>query len=512
MSNQKPVRVRFAPSPTGPLHIGGVRTALYNYLFAQKNQGTFILRMEDTDQTRYVEGAEKYIRESLDWLGMTPDEGPLQGGAFGPYRQSERREIYQQYITHLIDNGTAYYAFDTPEELEAGRERMKEEGVHTPKYDHVMRKSMRNSLTLDESEVNRLLDEGAPYTIRLKVDPGHQVSFEDEVRGTITFDTSELDDKVLMKTDGLPTYHFANIVDDRTMQISHVIRGEEWLSSTPHHVLMYRAFGWEDKMPVFAHLPLILKPTGKGKLSKRDGAKFGFPVFPLDWQDADEQVPGFRECGFIPEALLNFLAFLGWNPGTDQEIFPGNTLAEAFTLDKINKSGARFDFDKAQWFNAQYIKEAPTEDIIDMIKESHGIPPVSHDVFEAVVDLYKDRVHTVSELVDCVALYEEGQEVDGSDSKLVRSKWNAEMSAHFEQLLNELEGTPWDSENLTQTLKGYISNQGLKFGDVFRLFRTALVGTDQGPDLVMMMLALGKEESIQRIRKSIGIFSEAISE
>ncbi|RME93486.1 MAG: glutamate--tRNA ligase, partial [Bacteroidetes bacterium] len=350
------VRVRFAPSPTGALHIGGVRTALYNYLLAKKLGGTFILRIEDTDQTRYVPGAEAYILEALDWLGLTPDEGPGFGGAYGPYRQSERQAQYLKYAQELVASGRAYYAFDTPEELEAQRELAKAAGKHSFKYDAQSRGQLRNSLSLPKAEVEALLADGVPYTIRLLVEPGQTVVIEDLVRGSVSFQTDELDDKVLLKADGMPTYHLANIVDDHLMKISHVIRGEEWLPSTAHHVLLYRAFGWEDTMPAFAHLPLILKPTGKGKLSKRDGLKLGIPVFPLAWKGdtPEDSFMGFREFGFDPAAVLNFLALLGWNPGTDQEIFSLDELIAAFSIEKIGKAGARFDFDKAKWFNQQY--------------------------------------------------------------------------------------------------------------------------------------------------------------
>ena len=349
------VRVRFAPSPTGPLHIGGVRTALYTYLIAKKTGGAFVLRIEDTDQNRYVPGAEEYIIEALDWCGIKPDEGPHLSGAYGPYRQSERREIYARYATQLVNEGKAYYAFDTAEEIEAMRQRLSEEGNHAPKYDHSSRMVMRNSLTLSESETERLRNESDDVIIRLKVEPDQEIIVNDIIRGQVKFDSSELDDKVLLKADGMPTYHLANIVDDHLMEITHVIRGEEWLPSTAHHVLLYRALGWEDSMPEFAHLSLLLKPNGKGKLSKRDGAKFGFPVFPLEWKASteDDSFKGFKDFGFDPDATVNFLAFLGWNPGTEQEIFSMEELAEAFNLDQIVKSGARFDIDKARWYNQQ---------------------------------------------------------------------------------------------------------------------------------------------------------------
>lgn len=496
------VRVRFAPSPTGPLHIGGVRTALYNYLFARKHNGAFILRMEDTDQTRYVPGAEEYIIEALKWTGMVPDEGPTFGGDYGPYRQSERREIYQKHIKVLLENGTAYYAFDTPEELDEMRTQMQNEGVHTPKYDHVMRQRMRNSLTLSAQEVEALLASGAKYTVRLKIDPGSEVTFEDRVRGAITFSTSELDDKVLMKTDGLPTYHFANVVDDHSMLISHVIRGEEWLSSTPHHVLMYRAFGWQEEMPEFSHLPLILKPSGKGKLSKRDGAKFGFPVFPLNWDDGEELAVGFREAGFTPAGLLNFLAFLGWNPGTEQEIFDTDGLVDAFDLDRVTKSGARFDYDKARWFNGQHIHKMETGSIAERL----GLTMDGHTV--GILELYKDRVDTLEGFADAIRIYKEGFNPEVTSEGLVRKKWSREFSDHFAALADVLADTDWDEEALGNAMRNYIKENGLKFGDAFKLLRVSLSGTEQGPDIAGMFKVLGQEEALRRLRGSLAVFNE----
>ena len=362
------IRVRFAPSPTGALHIGGVRTALYNYLLVKKLGGTFILRIEDTDQTRFVPGAEEYIIETLKWCGIEPTEGIGFGdGEYAPYRQSERKKLYQDYANQLINSGNAYYAFDTPSEIEAMRERLKNESNQS--YSLTTRGSMKNSLTLSEKEVKELMESGTPYVIRLKVPENVNVAIDDLIRNTVTFNTNELDDKVLLKADGMPTYHLANIVDDYLMKITHVIRGEEWLPSAGHHALIYKAFGWESIMPRFAHLPLILKPDGKGKLSKRDGKKFGFPVFPLSWNGETEEDSflGFREMGFDPRAVINFLALLGWNSGTEQEIFSMDELSEKFSLEKINKSGARFDYDKAKWFNQQYIMLTPNEDLAEQL-------------------------------------------------------------------------------------------------------------------------------------------------
>ncbi|MEM7297720.1 MAG: glutamate--tRNA ligase, partial [Bacteroidota bacterium] len=358
------VRVRFAPSPTGGLHIGGVRTALFNYLFAKNHNGKFILRIEDTDQTRFVEGAEEYIKNSLSWFGIDPDEGPDQGGLFESYRQSERKEIYRQYAEKLVAEGNAYLAFDTPEELDAMRERLKENRVMNPQYDTVTRTTMKNSLTLSEEDVKERLDNGEPYVIRIKIPKREEVRLNDMVRGWVMVHTEALDDKVLMKSDGMPTYHLANVVDDHLMQITHVIRGEEWLPSAPLHVLLYQFLGWEDSMPQFGHLPLILKPDGNGKLSKRAADKAGFPIFPLNWLDPEnsEVSEGFKEKGFLPEALLNFLAFLGWNPGTEQEIFSMEELINSFSMEKVNKAGTKFDYDKAKWFNEQYIKKTSSQE------------------------------------------------------------------------------------------------------------------------------------------------------
>src|SRR5690554_3657719 len=366
------VRARFAPSPTGALHIGGVRTALYNYLFAKKNQGKFLLRIEDTDQNRFVPGAEEYIKNSLEWLGIIPDESPWVEGPHGPYRQSERKPMYKQYALDLIEKGHAYYAFDTPEELDAMRERLTAARVVSPQYNSITRTQMKNSLTLPEDEVKARLASGEPYVIRIKIPRKEEVRLNDMIRGWVLVHSNSLDDKVLMKSDGMPTYHLANIVDDHLMGITHVIRGEEWLPSAPLHVLLYRYLGWEDTMPEFAHLPLLLKPDGNGKLSKRDAEKQGFPIFPLDWTDpvTGEKAIGFREAGYLPEALVNFLAFLGWNPGTEQELFTLDDLVGSFSLERINKAGARFDIQKAQWYNQQYLRRKSPENLAEYLLAS----------------------------------------------------------------------------------------------------------------------------------------------
>lgn len=502
------VRVRFAPSPTGPLHIGGVRTALYNYLFARKHGGDFILRVEDTDQVRYVEGAEKYIHESLDWLGLTPDESPGDPGKCGPYRQSERRKHYDEHINHLLSNGKAYYAFDTPEELDAMREKLEGQGQHSPKYDHSVRMSMNNSLTLSNKEVLDKIAAGEPYTIRLRIDPGEEIVFQDEVRGEVTFKSDELDDKVLMKSDGWPTYHLANVVDDHLMEITHVIRGEEWLSSTPHHVYLYKAFGWDDQMPAFAHLPLILKPTGKGKLSKRDGAKFGFPVFPLNWSN-EELYEGFRETGFLPGAVINFLALLGWHPEDDRELFDLKSLVTAFSLDRITKSGARFDYDKAKWFNQQYIIAAPVSQIVDMIRESalEQFGPTAEGKLNKVAELMAPRVEFVHQILEDGQFFFE--EPEAYDEKTIRKKWKADSDAYLLEIDRRLQLLKdFTTEEVQKVIKGYITENQLSFGAILPLLRIAVSGTLKGPDLFAIFEVIGRQTACARLTKSISRFNK----
>lgn len=505
MSN---IRVRFAPSPTGPLNIGGIRTALYDYLLAKKDGGTFILRIEDTDQNRFVEGAEDYVINALHWLGIPPDEGPRAGGDYGPYRQSERKEIYHKYVQQLIDSGHAYYAFDTHEELEEMRTRMERQGIQRAKYGASLRMEMRNSLSLPKEEVQALLDDNTSYTVRLKVIPGEVVSFEDEIRDKVSFSTDELDDKILMKTDGMPTYHMANIVDDYLMKISHVIRGEEWLSSTPHHILLYRYLGLEDHIPKFAHLPLLLKPVGKGKLSKRDGAKFGFPVFPMDWNNPDGEVyDGFKEAGFLPEAIINFLAFLGWNPGTEQEMFSKQGLADAFSLSQVSKGGARFDFDKAKWFNQQYIINMDDQQLAELIADDvqkKGYK-VDKDYLVAFCGLMKERVVTLNEFLETASFF---FEKPGSyDEKTVRKKFKAENEEHFQNITNEIKSLEtYSSENLEQLVKGYIQNNELGFGPILPILRVAVSGTMKGPDLFKTMELIGRDEVVERLTSGIEKF------
>ncbi|MFK7935180.1 MAG: glutamate--tRNA ligase [Saprospiraceae bacterium] len=505
------IRLRFAPSPTGALHIGGVRTALYNYLLAKKHGGTFILRIEDTDQTRYVPGAEDYILEALNWCGLTPDEGPGIGGDFGPYRQSERKDLYGKYAQQLINNGKAYYAFDTPEELTAKREAEKANGNHTFKYDAAMRSQMRNSESLSAAEVKTLLDANTPYVIRLKVPQDEEVKIQDLVRGEVVFQSNELDDKVLLKTDGMPTYHMANIVDDHLMEITHVIRGEEWLPSTAHHVLLYRAFGWEATMPQFAHLPLILKPNGKGKLSKRDGAKLGIPVFPLSWKGETEadSFDGFRNFGFLPAAVNNFLAFLGWNPGTEQEMFSMEELTEAFSVEKIGKSGARFDFDKAKWFNQQYIIATPNDELANMIRPAMDVKgyEVSDAELADYCGMFKERVTFLTDLPEVG--YYIFEEVKAYDEKTIRKRWKPDRQAQFDRLLFVLNDIKDFTEaNIETAVKAFMEETGLKFGDVLPIMRVALSGTLKGPSIFAIAEILGQQKVISRMKDGYVAFNE----
>jgi glutamyl-tRNA synthetase len=507
----KNIRVRFAPSPTGALHIGGVRTALYNYLLAKKHGGTFILRIEDTDQTRYVPNAEKYIVEALEWCGLTPDEGPDFGGDYGPYRQSERKAMYLEYALRMVESGNAYYAFDTGEELDAKREEEKAKGNHSFKYSAANRGEMNNSTTLSADEVKARLDSGAPYTIRLKIPSDEIITIHDLVRGEVKFQSNELDDKIIMKSDGMPTYHLANIVDDYSMKISHVIRGEEWLPSTAHHVLMYRFLGWESEMPKFSHLPLILKPTGKGKLSKRDGAKLGIPVFPLSWNadKAEDSFVGFREFGFDPDAVNNFLAFLGWNPGTEQEIFSLDELCDAFSIEKISKAGARFDFDKAKWFNQQYIIAAENADLAKQIRpmvEAQGHQPT--DAFlEAFVGMLKERVNFFPDF------WEQGyyffEDVKTYDEKTIRKRWKLDNQEKFNNLLTILDNVEnFNAADIKSTVEKFITDNELSFGIVLPILRIATSGTMKGPDVFQLLELIGKTTTIERLKKGYTRFNE----
>jgi glutamyl-tRNA synthetase len=492
-------RVRFAPSPTGALHIGGVRTALYNYLFAKQQGGTFILRIEDTDQNRYVPGAENYIIETLKWVNLLPDEGVGFGGNYGPYRQSDRKEIYQKYALELVERGHAYYAFDTPEELE--KRRAAEENFT---YNHLTRSGLANSLTLSSEEAKKRISAGEPYVIRLLVEPGQAIHIRDLIRGDVVFQSNELDDKVLLKADGMPTYHLANIVDDHLMEITHVIRGEEWLPSTAHHVLLYRGFGWEDTMPQFAHLPLILKPVGNGKLSKRDGAKFGIPVFPLEWKGAtpEESFSGFRDTGFLPEAAVNFLALLGWHPGGEQEIFSLDDLIASFSIEHISKGGARFDYEKAKWFNQQYIHAASNEVLATHIRplaEAKGYR-VSDAYLAQVAGLMKERVTFLPDFVESgYYLFEPVREYD---AETLQKKWNPALTSVFEELTAMVATfEPFNSAALEEAVKNFITEKALKPGDVLPLLRLALAGTMKGPAVFDMAAALGRMETAERLKR-----------
>lgn len=503
MSERK-VRVRFAPSPTGPLHIGGVRTALYNYLFARQHDGDLVFRIEDTDSHRFVPGAEEYIIESFRWLGIKFDEGVSFGGNHGPYRQSERRAIYKKYVDQLLADGKAYIAFDTPEQLEAKRA-----AVQNFQYDARTRQEMTNSLTLPKEEVERRIADGEQYVVRFKVEPGIEVHVNDMIRGDVKIKSDILDDKVLYKSaDELPTYHLANIVDDHLMEITHVIRGEEWLPSAPLHVLLYRAFGWEDTMPTFAHLPLLLKPEGKGKLSKRDGDRLGFPVFPLEWHDpkTGDISSGYRESGYFPEAVVNFLALLGWNPGTEQELFSLDELVKQFDIHKCSKSGAKFDYQKGMWFNHEYILRKSNEEIARLfapIVANNGVDE-SMERITKVVSMMKDRVSFVKELWPlCSFFFIAPLEYD---EKTVKKRWKADSAKVMTELAEVLEGIDdFSVEGQEPIVMKWVEEKGYKLGDVMNAFRLALVGIGKGPGMFDISAFLGKEETLARLRKAVEV-------
>ena len=500
------VRVRFAPSPTGPLHIGGVRTALYNYLFAKNKGGKMILRIEDTDQARFVEGAEQYIIESLKWCGIEFDESVVAGGDFGPYKQSERKELYLPYAEQLVKDGFAYYAFDTTEELTAMRERMKAAGVPSPQYNAVTRTTMQNSLVLSEDEVKIRMDAGETYVIRIKMPRNEEVKLNDIIRGWVVVNTNNMDDKVIFKSDGMPTYHLANIVDDYMMKISHVIRGEEWLPSAPLHVLLYRYLGWEDAMPQFAHLPLILKPDGNGKLSKRDGDRLGFPVFPTEWTNPEtkEISSGYRESGYISEAFINMLSFLGWNPGTTQEIFSMEGLIEAFSLERVGKAGAKFDFDKTRWFNQQYLRSKSKEELaqdLQIILKENGVEAEDNFV-ETVCEQLKERATFVKDM------WEEGKYYFSAptsyDEKTIRKKWKEDTPKYVSELKNKLSVlSDFSSENIEVEFKKYLEENELGMGRLLPAFRVCLTGLGMGPSLFDIASLLGKEETIKRMETAL---------
>lgn len=502
--NERKVRVRFAPSPTGALHIGGVRTALFNYLFAKQRGGDMIFRIEDTDSNRFVPGAEDYIIESFRWLGIKFDEGVSFGGDKGPYRQSERREIYKKYVKQLLDDGKAYIAFDTPEELEAKRNE-----IQNFQYDACTRLQMRNSLAMPKEEVDGLIADGKQYVVRFKIEPGQEVLVNDMIRGEVRIKSDILDDKVLYKSaDELPTYHLANIVDDHLMEVSHVIRGEEWLPSAPLHVLLYRAFGWDDTMPQFAHLPLLLKPEGKGKLSKRDGDRLGFPVFPLEWHDpkTGEVSSGYRESGYFPEAVINFLALLGWNPGTEQEVFTLEQLVEAFDISRCSKAGAKFDYKKGIWFNHEYILQKSAGEVAQLfapIVANNGSEATMEQITK-VVSMMKDRVNFVSELWDlCSFFFFAPTEYD---EKTVKKRWKENSAEVMKELVTVLEGIDdFSIEGQEPVVMAWVQEKEYKLGDVMNAFRLCLVGEGKGPGMFDISAYLGKEETIKRINKAIEV-------
>jgi len=502
MSERK-VRVRFAPSPTGPLHIGGVRTALYNYLYAKQYGGDLILRIEDTDSQRFVPGAEEYIIESFKWLGINFDEGVGYGGDYGPYRQSERKDIYRKYVNQLLDAGLAYIAFDTPEELDAKRAE-----IANFQYDASTRMQMCNSLTLSESEVKSLIDEGNRYVVRIKIEPNEDVHVQDLIRGDVVFNSSVIDDKVLFKSsDNLPTYHLANIVDDHLMEITHVIRGEEWLSSAPLHVLLYRYLGMADKMPAFAHLPLLLKPEGGGKLSKRDGDRLGFPVFPIEWHDpkSGEVSTGYRESGYLPEAVVNFLALLGWNPGNDQELMSMDELIKLFDLNNCSKSGAKFDYEKGKWFNHQYIQKRSNKEIAEMfipVLKSNGIENADIAYVEKVVGMMKERVNFVPELWGQAYYFFVAP--TEYDEKVRKKRWKEDSATQLSELSEVISARePFDVEGTEECVKAWIEQKGYSLGNIMNAVRLALVGQGIGPHIFQITEAIGKEETIKRISHAI---------
>lgn len=495
------VRVRFAPSPTGPLHIGGVRTALYNYLFARKHGGKMLLRIEDTDQNRYVEGAEQYILDALKWVGIEIDEGQGVGGPHAPYRQSERKDMYRQYAERLVTEGKAYYAFDTAEEIEAMRKRLEEAHADAAQYNAITRLQMKNSLTLSAEEVKTKIENGEDYVIRIKIDPRQEIRFNDAIRGWVVVHGSTLDDKVLLKSDGMPTYHLANIVDDHLMEITHVIRGEEWLPSAPLHVVLYQSFGWTA--PQFAHLPLLLKPEGNGKLSKRDADLGGFPIFPLEWIDPKTKTiaRGFREDGYLKEALVNFLALLGWNSGTEQELFSMDELIEAFSLERIHKAGARFDINKAKWFNQQYIKHKSSEELADMLAPHHQ--DIDKNVLVQLASLMKERVVFPNEILsEANFIFDAPTEYEQS---VVESKWNDDARKSIAAFVEDIASSTADFN--AETAKAILSKStervGVKMGKIMQALRVALTGSGHGPDLMLTMEILGKVETITRLKNAL---------
>lgn len=503
---ERRVRVRFAPSPTGPLHIGGVRTALYNYLFARKHGGDFVLRIEDTDQNRFVPGAEEYIIEALKWVGITPNEGVGFGdGPHAPYRQSERKPMYRQYAEQLLASGHAYYAFDTPEELEAMRERLKASNV-AAQYDAITRSAMKNSLTLSEDEVKKRLDSGEPYVIRIKLPRKEEVKFQDLIRGWVSVNTSQMDDKVLFKSDGMPTYHLANVVDDYLMQTTHVIRGEEWLPSAPLHVLLYRYLGWEEVMPQFAHLPLLLKPDGNGKLSKRDGDRLGFPVFPLEWKDpaSGEVSSGYRESGYFPEAVMNMLALLGWNGGSNQEMFSRDELIQAFSIERVSKHGAKFDLNKARWFNQQYLRLKDKEELAVQLMPllaKNGIEAELPYV-AAVCELMKEKVNFSREVWELGAYF--FKEPESFDEEVIRKKWKDFVPAFISDLKTAFEqSAAFTAADVERMFNESLGRLNLQSKDVLQVFRLATTGAGAGAPVFETVALIGKDKAVQRMDRAL---------
>ena len=504
----KKVRVRFAPSPTGGLHLGGVRTVLFNYLFARKHQGVFVLRIEDTDQNRYVEGAEKYILDCLNWCGLNPDEGPVNGGPFAPYRQSERKENYRQYAEQLVNDGYAYYAFDTTAQLEEQRQK-------SPnfRYGHENRKHLHNSLNLSEAETSDLIKQGVPHVIRIKILPGETVHFHDMIRGHVSFETDLVDDKVLLKADGMPTYHLAVVVDDYLMQISHAFRGEEWLPSAPVHILLWEYLGWKKDMPEWVHLPLILKPDGNGKLSKRDGDRLGFPVYAMNWTDpkTGETTKGFREMGFLPDAFVNMLALLGWNDGTEQEIFSMDELVDKFSIERISKSGAKFDIEKAKWFSHEYIKKSKLSDIryqlLDAL-EKKDVNISSEEYVDHAIILVKDRMTYLQDFWEQASFFFQAPAEYDLDS--VKPKWTDSKTGYFNQLSTmyaSFSTEQWNYADLEAAFKALAEENSLKIGELMLPFRIMLVGGKYGPAVFDIAGLLGKEETSRRITKGLSAIS-----
>lgn len=503
----KKVRVRFAPSPTGGLHLGGVRTVLFNYLFARHHGGDFVLRIEDTDQTRFVAGAEEYIEECLTWCGLKPDEGPNIGGPFAPYRQSERKSNYRQYAEQLVAQGHAYYAFDTPEELDTKRKE-----IPNFQYGLAHRESLRNSISLAEDEVKRLLDANTPHVIRIKIPEDEKISFTDLIRGRVSFETNQVDDKVLLKADGMPTYHLAVVVDDYQMQITHAFRGEEWLPSAPVHLLLWEYLGWKDAMPEWAHLPLILKPDGHGKLSKRDGDRLGFPVYAMNWIDpkTGDLTKGFRELGFLPEAFVNMLATLGWNDGSDQEIFSLDELVEKFSLERVSKAGAKFDYEKAKWFNAEWIKKLDNTRLADefsKVLRNYHVTAIDTEKLTAVMDLVKDRCTFLNDFWEQASFFY--IQPEQYDLPAVKPKWTDEKTAFYESFIALLQQLPHDTSanELESQFKALAAEKSLKIGEVMLPFRIMLVGGKFGPGVFDIAALLGIEETIIRIQKALAAFT-----